>query len=73
MRKASNSLLEGMIEINLIALKNGASRRKPVVATGMREGALTVPACEKRSPQERTVQASTQGGLLWACLILWKR
>jgi enamine deaminase RidA (YjgF/YER057c/UK114 family) len=34
---------EGMIEINLIALKNGASRRKQVVATGIPEGATYGP------------------------------
>ncbi len=34
---------EGMIEVNLIALKNGASRRKQVVATGIPEGATYGP------------------------------
>jgi enamine deaminase RidA (YjgF/YER057c/UK114 family) len=34
---------EGMIEINLIALKNGASRRKQVVATGIPAGATHGP------------------------------
>jgi enamine deaminase RidA (YjgF/YER057c/UK114 family) len=34
---------EGMIEINLIALKNGAGRRKQVVATSIPEGATYGP------------------------------
>jgi enamine deaminase RidA (YjgF/YER057c/UK114 family) len=34
---------EGMIEINLIALKNGAGRRKQVIATGIPEGATYGP------------------------------
>jgi enamine deaminase RidA (YjgF/YER057c/UK114 family) len=34
---------EGMIEINLIALKNGAGRRKQVVATGIPEAATYGP------------------------------
>src|SRR5205814_9368538 len=34
---------EGMIEINLIALKNGASRRKQVLAAGIPEAATYGP------------------------------
>src|SRR5262249_47138215 len=44
---------ESMIEINLVALKSGASRRKLVVATGIPEGGLTVPACVRASSYSR--------------------
>ena len=48
---------EGMVEINLIALKNGASRRKQVVATG-------IPAAATYGPCVRAGEMVFPSGLI---------